>query len=204
MTVLRRKYAGQRLVPEQPARLGGRDRRRAWRDGDRLGLAAEGRDLSYSVPGLRRSGRALRSAFPARRRRSVGAADARIQMRARPQRTLLRDGVHLDQPEPRLPALRPLEVVEERPVEVAAHVGAAADRLVDRRDMVGEESRPDRIRCIVDAVLRHVKGHLHRGKPHELPREALDRKSTRLNSSHTVISYAVFCLKKKKKKKKKK
>src|SRR5437588_2260891 len=31
---------------------------------------------------------------------------------------------------------------------------------------------------------------------------ALDRKSTRLNSSHTVISYAVFCLKKKKKKKK--
>src|SRR5436190_12768405 len=28
---------------------------------------------------------------------------------------------------------------------------------------------------------------------------ATDRKSTRLNSSHTVISYAVFCLKKKKK-----
>src|SRR5438034_7316951 len=32
-------------------------------------------------------------------------------------------------------------------------------------------------------------------------KSALDRKSTRLNSSHTVISYAVFCLKKKKKKK---
>src|SRR5438132_7070337 len=33
----------------------------------------------------------------------------------------------------------------------------------------------------------------------ELPllRKLLDRKSTRLNSSHTVISYAVFCLKKK-------
>src|SRR5262245_65279450 len=30
----------------------------------------------------------------------------------------------------------------------------------------------------------------------------LDRKSTRLNSSHLGISYAVFCLKKKKKKKK--
>src|SRR5947207_12405946 len=30
------------------------------------------------------------------------------------------------------------------------------------------------------------------------PRDSLiDRKSTRLNSSHTVISYAVFCLKKK-------
>src|SRR5947209_15126664 len=31
----------------------------------------------------------------------------------------------------------------------------------------------------------------------------LDRKSTRLNSSHANISYAVFCLKKKKKKHKK-
>src|SRR5438034_7167062 len=29
------------------------------------------------------------------------------------------------------------------------------------------------------------------------PQESRDRKSTRLNSSHTVISYAVFCLKKK-------
>src|SRR5215203_1972290 len=33
-------------------------------------------------------------------------------------------------------------------------------------------------------------------------RETPDRKSTRLNSSHANISYAVFCLKKKKKKKK--
>src|SRR2546427_3959767 len=31
------------------------------------------------------------------------------------------------------------------------------------------------------------------------PDSALDRKSTRLNSSHSQISYAVFCLKKKKK-----
>src|SRR2546427_4873973 len=40
------------------------------------------------------------------------------------------------------------------------------------------------------------------GRPH-LPRRLLspqvDRKSTRLNSSHSQISYAVFCLKKKKK-----
>src|SRR5438067_7059124 len=33
---------------------------------------------------------------------------------------------------------------------------------------------------------------------------AVDRKSTRLNSSHVSISYAVFCLKKKKKKNKEK
>src|SRR5215216_7237169 len=32
--------------------------------------------------------------------------------------------------------------------------------------------------------------------------EGEDRKSTRLNSSHQIISYAVFCLKKKKKRKK--
>src|SRR2546426_5515875 len=39
--------------------------------------------------------------------------------------------------------------------------------------------------------------HVHR---HEERRHATrDRKSTRLNSSHLVISYAVFCLKKKKK-----
>src|SRR5438552_19190231 len=31
-------------------------------------------------------------------------------------------------------------------------------------------------------------------------RGRIDRKSTRLNSSHQIISYAVFCLKKKKKK----
>src|SRR2546426_11617293 len=33
----------------------------------------------------------------------------------------------------------------------------------------------------------------------EQPAAPIDRKSTRLNSSHLVISYAVFCLKKKKK-----
>src|SRR5438132_5281622 len=39
---------------------------------------------------------------------------------------------------------------------------------------------------------RHRRRYLFDGR---------DRKSTRLNSSHTVISYAVFCLKKKKKNK---
>src|SRR2546430_8662728 len=38
-------------------------------------------------------------------------------------------------------------------------------------------------------------GHLDRG-PGEGARCHLDRKSTRLNSSHSQISYAVFCLKK--------
>src|SRR5438034_8234869 len=46
----------------------------------------------------------------------------------------------------------------------------------------------------------HVEGGTCRVfGPIQLPEKARDRKSTRLNSSHTVISYAVFCLKKKKK-----
>src|SRR5438552_14815608 len=38
------------------------------------------------------------------------------------------------------------------------------------------------------------------GHAHDHARRVRDRKSTRLNSSHQIISYAVFCLKKKKKK----
>src|SRR5205809_6222727 len=48
-------------------------------------------------------------------------------------------------------------------------------------------------------------GHDHGGvlvSADPSPTETKDRKSTRLNSSHGYISYAVFCLKKKKKKKK--
>src|SRR2546427_3945158 len=36
--------------------------------------------------------------------------------------------------------------------------------------------------------------------PDAVLKDRIDRKSTRLNSSHSQISYAVFCLKKKKKK----
>src|SRR5438309_6043405 len=45
----------------------------------------------------------------------------------------------------------------------------------------------------------HLAGIADRMRQLNLPRP--DRKSTRLNSSHSSISYAVFCLKKKKKKK---
>src|SRR6266478_6689733 len=50
-----------------------------------------------------------------------------------------------------------------------------------------------------------LHGELHCGGiQRHWARRAVDRKSTRLNSSHSQISYAVFCLKKKKKKKKSK
>src|SRR5438034_8781160 len=53
-------------------------------------------------------------------------------------------------------------------------------------------------RCCVFCVSclgQREHGIGRRSIAHETPE---DRKSTRLNSSHTVISYAVFCLKKKK------
>src|SRR3712207_7887875 len=37
-------------------------------------------------------------------------------------------------------------------------------------------------------------GHDHRVRNHRIGLVHLDRKSTRLNSSHATISYAVFCL----------
>src|SRR5260221_5560477 len=50
-----------------------------------------------------------------------------------------------------------------------------------------------------DAALGQRRGHpVHSQLPGQAQPEEEDRKSTRLNSSHTVISYAVFCLKKKK------
>src|SRR5690554_7599302 len=52
-----------------------------------------------------------------------------------------------------------------------------------------------------DGVLHHVgvTASFTMARRKELARELADRKSTRLNSSHVRISYAVFCLKKKKK-----
>src|SRR5215203_6379703 len=48
----------------------------------------------------------------------------------------------------------------------------------------------------IAAPAPHIRGQLFHCR---LDADALDRKSTRLNSSHANISYAVFCLKKKRK-----
>src|SRR5438034_5391256 len=57
----------------------------------------------------------------------------------------------------------------------------------------------------VIATLVEQRGHdtqPYRNRDRRCDECSRDRKSTRLNSSHTVISYAVFCLKKKKQKNK--
>src|SRR5256885_9076343 len=57
--------------------------------------------------------------------------------------------------------------------------------------------RPD------DALAGLQADRRRRHRPEHRRHGLVDRKSTRLNSSHLVISYAVFCLKKKKKNKEK-
>src|SRR5690242_21079208 len=61
------------------------------------------------------------------------------------------------------------------------------------RVQVGERLLRGRVQEQVHDVVEELVA----GRPLDRPR---DRKSTRLNSSHMSISYAVFCLKKKKKK----
>src|SRR5437870_6373094 len=86
-----------------------------------------------------------------------------------PYTTLFRSDVHLD-------------------AERAAHVvGDDAHLMLGQPEVLGED------------ILHHVRrlGAVMHRQP--LRAQApQDRKSTRLNSSHVAISYAVFCLKKKK------
>src|SRR5258708_23670242 len=53
------------------------------------------------------------------------------------------------------------------------------------------------MRAMEDDHVKDVHGFEMAAKSTDPDIKALDRKSTRLNSSHQIISYAVFCLKKK-------
>src|SRR5437899_7737251 len=82
---------------------------------------------------------------------------------------------------PRRPTLFPYTTLFR---SVAAAQGAQVAREVER---------------LLQGFLAPVGGKLAaRMSKFDLPLDTLDRKSTRLNSSHLGISYAVFCLKKKK------
>src|SRR5258708_31406535 len=60
--------------------------------------------------------------------------------------------------------------------------------------------RTQRIMAHIEALARDTPGveHTVGVSGQSRARASIDRKSTRLNSSHQIISYAVFCLKKKK------
>src|SRR5207249_9223869 len=79
---------------------------------------------------------------------------------------------------------------------------------IEAHDVGKEQSIAGAVRTVdraADGILHGVDerdadvGERHAG---EKGSQGQDRKSTRLNSSHVSISYAVFCLKKKKKKRK--
>src|SRR5256885_2657023 len=68
--------------------------------------------------------------------------------------------------------------------------GLAGDQ--SRSDVTAIPPSPGRYHCAQAVAEARCPAFFHRSEP------IRDRKSTRLNSSHLVISYAVFCLKKKK------
>src|SRR2546430_7302900 len=77
---------------------------------------------------------------------------------------------------------------------VAAHV--RHEQVEQTVAVVVEKHRAGRMADVADARLRRDVAELAAAEVLEEP-VAVDRKSTRLNSSHSQISYAVFCLKKK-------
>src|SRR3712207_7090302 len=71
--------------------------------------------------------------------------------------------------------------------------GSGAAWSPERRDMPARNARRERAQNAADVLVAQHAAH-----GDGLGGEArVDRKSTRLNSSHANISYAVFCLKKK-------
>src|SRR5690554_7009521 len=74
------------------------------------------------------------------------------------------------------------------------------------RDRVTDPALAQQIRGFIGQEAHHSREHIEynqrlRDLGYDIDALERDRKSTRLNSSHVRISYAVFCLKKKKKKK---
>src|SRR5438309_4927539 len=89
---------------------------------------------------------------------------------------------------------RVIAVIEEMGYKARPMPGAQRTAV----GLVGNDGRVDASRL---EGLPGVQDVIHVTKPYK--QVSPDRKSTRLNSSHSSISYAVFCLKKKKKKEKK-
>src|SRR5207244_11806874 len=100
----------------------------------------------------------------------------------------LRPGISQRADEDREPPLSPFSMlgVASRP-----RGPAAADDSWLSRSLAQRTGYDDTHPCLADRL------EAMRIEPYVPP--AIDRKSTRLNSSHQIISYAVFCLKKKNK-----
>src|SRR5437773_4572252 len=88
-------------------------------------------------------------------------------------------------------------------ITLAADADGQMRAQVDGKVLPPYADRPERQRAWSSRTRRPEWERMRRGTPPKAVLEAMDtegdRKSTRLNSSHITISYAVFCLKKKKK-----
>src|SRR5437870_13090359 len=100
-------------------------------------------------------------------------------------------------------ALQPGEVDVPAAKDGRVFLGEVVTHYADQVH-AGEEAGRDRaVRCCASERPRNFAKwsfeRVERDRPNDEERHAgIDRKSTRLNSSHVAISYAVFCLKKKK------
>src|SRR5690606_40977719 len=97
--------------------------------------------------------------------------------------------------DPPTPGVYPLSLHDALPI---------SQRLRVVRDVVADEAGDEVVAVVVaglhaqvQRVAGGVAGGLQQLRAELAVEELVDRKSTRLNSSHVKISYAVFCLKKK-------
>src|SRR5690606_40231132 len=100
-------------------------------------------------------------------------------------------------PEPATPALCPRSLHDALPIcrrrGEGAHV-ARHEALRNQEQERGKVERRRRVHGLKDVIGKlRLRGRRARGHKPARPRS----ESTRLNSSHVKISYAVFCLKKK-------
>src|SRR5215211_3934837 len=146
-------------------------------------------------PGLQLGDRRRRGALGPQLGAELGLAAGSLHEDDQPPSRLVRQrravvGLHHGEEEidPRGYARRgpPVAVVDVDPVRPDAHLGMTVGERITRCPVRGR---------LVTVEQTSSGEHLRAGADGRDPR---DRKSTRLNSSHTVISYAVFCLKKKK------
>src|SRR5690625_7059975 len=84
-------------------------------------------------------------------------------------------------------------------IKIAIRAATHAPRQVNIQAQWGQTSKPRALTSLRAQHLYRLHNKITLNKRAKQKYRSQDRKSTRLNSSHVAISYAVFCLKKKKK-----
>src|SRR5690625_5539494 len=95
----------------------------------------------------------------------------------------------------------PVETVQRDAADVAPSLSRMAEIIAEREPIVLYVGLPRTLKGTEGAAATAAREFAHALIPRvSVPIQLVDedRKSTRLNSSHVAISYAVFCLKKKK------